>query len=693
MAAIMALAVPARLRGAEELRGAVSLPDSIVSRGDTIRIEIRDTCPAQAAEVILERNGRKETLSASCEPAAGGRPAAATAPIKGDAKFGTYSARIVLGGRTYPLGPVTIGPQGRGAVTLAEFDPADTYQIEPFLVPAAKQGEQPQAIPTVRLVLRGKGFIESAPSDNTVWINQVRQDGIQWDEACSDANFTAQPRAHAIHGEVRSPEEMRLCFVPVPTNGRLLVAAGFGDTAGEPRLFRVFSTDRASVALLSIVIAFVLAIIPLFLLAFVRRPETISGRGYRFRMLFLDPETNTYSLSKLQFYLWTVAALFGYAYLFISRVHVQGSSWPDVPVTLPGVIVVAAGTAVGSQIVSTVKGSKGAGEERPSLADFVTSGGVVAADRVQMLLWTLLGFALFLYSVWQLQPGSISEATFPAVPERLLVLMGISSAGYLGGKMARKPGPVISGIAVTPQESDDVLRDQKTSATVLPDLSGAVLLAKGELAKLPTGATGDTKAATDALKSAIEAASAAQTTAEFNQLMADLPPRRGEAEAAAQRLAKALIDLGGKDAAAEAQTAQSAAAALQELTAAAMEAISVSAAPPMRREEAPELIPRTIELRGTNLSPDATLRIDDAELPFQMLFNKDGKELPDVVIRDEANPTFARVLKFSIDPARLGGAYRAQIDKWFGRGGAHTFRLFNPDGQLTEATFKVGGAS
>jgi hypothetical protein len=101
-------------------------------------------------------------------------------------------------------------------------------------------------------------------------------------------------------------------------------------------------------------------------------------------MLFLDPETDTYSLSKLQFYLWTVASLFAYAYLVIGRIHVQFASWPDVPSTPPGIIAVSAGTAVGSQLITTFQGSKGAGAESPSIADLITSGGVVAADRLQM---------------------------------------------------------------------------------------------------------------------------------------------------------------------------------------------------------------------------------------------------------------------------------------------------------------------
>src|SRR5206468_2574007 len=82
--------------------------------------------------------------------------------------------------------------------------------------------------------------------------------------------------------------------------------------------------------------------------------------------------------------------------------------------------------------------------------DLVTSGGVVAVDRVQMLLWTLFGVGAFILGVWHDGTGTITE--LPAVPERLLYLMGLSATGYLAGKMARKAGPVMAEISVSPAD-------------------------------------------------------------------------------------------------------------------------------------------------------------------------------------------------------------------------------------------------
>jgi hypothetical protein len=380
-----------------------------------------------------------------------------------------------------------------------------------------------------------------------------------------------------------------------------------------------------------------------------------------------------------------VAALFAYSYLFISQVYVQHTgTWPDIPSNLPGIILVAAGTAVGAQIVTSSRGSKGAGDEEPSLADFITSGGVVAPDRFQMFVWTILGVGAFAYSVLQKSPGLITE--LPTVPNNLLVMMGISSAGYLGGKMARKAGPVINQITVDPPNSDESIRHQSAPPAEMPDIVGALVRAKAELGQI-TATNADAKGATAALKSAADAASTAHTAAEFNKLVADLGVFCDTAETSAARVAADFV--ADKATAVEAQAAQRAAAALQELAADVTTAIASAALAPIAAEEAPALIARTIEVRGTNLSPDAMIEIDNANLSYKMLFNREGDNAPDVVSRDDVNPTFAKVLRLVIDPVRLSGSQLDQVQKWFAKGGAHTLSFLNPDGQRADMSFTI----
>jgi hypothetical protein len=541
--------------------------------------------------------------------------------------------------------------------------------------------------PTFRVSLHGSGFQVSHPRDNAIWIDGVRQD-VDWG-TCSNDTARGDPQHPVplkIQGEVVSSEDIELCSVPVPSDGQLRVATGYGDVRSESLLFKTYSMGTAGVAIWSALIALLLALLPLFLLSSVQESYRIAGSTYKLRMLFLDPETDTYSLSKLQFYLWTVASLFAYSYLVISRIHVQYANWPDVPSTLPGIIAVSAGTAIGSQLITSSKGSKGAGQESPSFADLITSGGVVAADRLQMLLWTLLGVGTFFYAVLQLKPGNITD--LPAVPERLLVLMGLSSAGYLGGKIARKAGPVIDEISVSPPDPDNVLAAAAASkAGEVPDFIEPVVTAQGSLARLGPVADPDAEAAKDALTAAISKAGAAHTPSDYNQLVTDLSVQASAAEASASKAAAAFSE--GKAAQADAAAAQSAAAALQDLLADITQAISLAAAAPMQAEVAPTAVPRTIEIRGSNLSADAILELDHADLPFRMLLNAQGISAPETVLRDATTPTFARLLRLTIDPGRLATADLIQLGRWFGQSGRHILTLTNPDGQKAELSFDL----
>ena len=172
----------------------------------------------------------------------------------------------------------------------------------------------------------------------------------------------------------------------------------------------------------------------------------IAGRRYTIlSALFLDTETDTYSLSRLQFFIWTAVAILAYLYLLLSRSLVQANlEFVDVPSGIPGIILVSAGTTVIAQAITRTKGPKGAGEIHPSLTDLVSTGGVIVPERFQFFVWTIIGAAVFVFLVFLNDPGTIKD--LPQVPSGFLALMGVSSAGYLGGKAARSAGPVIDDI-------------------------------------------------------------------------------------------------------------------------------------------------------------------------------------------------------------------------------------------------------
>jgi IPT/TIG domain len=184
----------------------------------------------------------------------------------------------------------------------------------------------------------------------------------------------------------------------------------------------------------------------LIIMGVFRRKIAAHGGGHDVITLFLlDADTNTYSLSKFQVFTWLTITVFAYVYVLFCGITIQGvMKWPEFPGTLAGMFGLSLGAAVAASAVTETKGNKGAGPNGPSFADFFSSGGVVAADRFQFFLWTLVGFAGYLSLLWFSDPTTIKEV--PTVPEGLLYLMGISAGGYVGGKLARQPGPNITGL-------------------------------------------------------------------------------------------------------------------------------------------------------------------------------------------------------------------------------------------------------
>ncbi|MBV9611679.1 MAG: hypothetical protein JO091_04370 [Acidobacteriaceae bacterium] len=161
----------------------------------------------------------------------------------------------------------------------------------------------------------------------------------------------------------------------------------------------------------------------------------------------LDPETNSYSLSKFQLLIFSATFIFGYLYVLLSRWLVQWQFLlPDVPSTVAGLLGISGGTTVAAAGLTAARGSKGAGLQQPTGADLISTGGVVAPERFQFFVWTIVACGGFIALLVGQDPAKVS--TFPDLPNGLLYVMGVSAAGYLGGKAARKPGPVLENIGV-----------------------------------------------------------------------------------------------------------------------------------------------------------------------------------------------------------------------------------------------------
>ncbi|QIR38385.1 hypothetical protein HCG51_17845 [Tolypothrix sp. PCC 7910] len=177
--------------------------------------------------------------------------------------------------------------------------------------------------------------------------------------------------------------------------------------------------------------------------------------------LILDRQTNTFSLARAQFVWWLTIIVFGYLFLFIGRGLIQ-DIWEFIPLSgFAYTFLISLVTLVTAQATSAVRGSKGSGQVNPAWSDLVVHGGVVALERVQQVVWNLIIGVAFIVI---LLVTYTTASSLPTIPSEILVLMGISAGGYIGGKAVRKPGPNISQVVLWGEPIDWNTNPQLTIA-------------------------------------------------------------------------------------------------------------------------------------------------------------------------------------------------------------------------------------
>lgn len=219
-------------------------------------------------------------------------------------------------------------------------------------------------------------------------------------------------------------------------------------SAGKPLLLS-WAQRRTPAILAFAVLGILAALVVLLARQKAAQYQPFQKRYGTLAYLFIDPETNTYSLSRLQLILWTAAAVVAYVYLAASQNLVQWK-WqlPEVPEGLPTLLGLSVGTTALAIGATEARGSKGAGPAHPGIGDFITNGGVFASERLQFFLWTILGVCGFVSATLAHDPATLTE--LPKIPDNFLPLMGVSALGYLAGKVLRKPGPIIKQLVPPP---------------------------------------------------------------------------------------------------------------------------------------------------------------------------------------------------------------------------------------------------
>jgi hypothetical protein len=196
-----------------------------------------------------------------------------------------------------------------------------------------------------------------------------------------------------------------------------------------------------------------LALTVLFMMA----PIAIARRsGMSIREFLLDKELEVYSVAKAQFVLWSVVLIFVYTDRCLVAALVQGRfDIPEISGGFAPLMGMSAFTAISSALIGRAKHSVGAAAGKPALSDFVRQFRVIQVERAQFATWTIAMAAVVICRV-VLPKDPVPEPA--AIPPIFLWLTGISAAGYLCGKLVRRPGPVLREATAKPDETLNKLR-------------------------------------------------------------------------------------------------------------------------------------------------------------------------------------------------------------------------------------------
>ncbi len=168
-------------------------------------------------------------------------------------------------------------------------------------------------------------------------------------------------------------------------------------------------------------------------------------RGFIASLIY-EQGNNTLSLSKAQLVWWLFLIGYGYSFLWVAQFIVRHKSEIPALGSFAYTFLISLATLVASQVTTAQLGAKGAGPAEPGWSDLITNGGAVALEKVQQLFWTVLIGIIFIVTIILTYK---TATALPTIPNELLALMGVSSAGYIAGKAFGNPGPIISQVLPT----------------------------------------------------------------------------------------------------------------------------------------------------------------------------------------------------------------------------------------------------
>lgn len=487
---------------AQQIKKHVCDPTAVCLPGDTVNLAIPSPGLDSAASYKAALKSSKAEIPAGplvliesvvpdqCQSTSPPKSATnACMVIPGDAPDGAYSVQITKN---------VTDPKDTAITTT----PAQITVQRPVISAVAPAGAfwNTDTDRSNTVVVLGKGFLRGANGKGVLTDDQLKAYTLSMKEVGTPDPCETKTSEKCYQIAVNNDQQITLTFKKIDAGsdiykGKKVFSIAINGIETNTSTLTLIDTT-AGIPKVAAALGFLLIVLIVFLLLKSgdgSTKQTMNGKEYWLSVLFYDVQTNSYSLSKCQFYAWTAAAVFGYLFLAVSKSIVQGSGvFPDIPPGLPGILIASVGTVVISTGITSAKGDKGAGNPGPNLSDFIASGGVVAPDRLQFAIWTLVGIGTFLSIVLQSDPRNIND--LPTIPNGFLQLMGISSAGYLAGKLARKPGPTITAISVKPvaaiPNSNPAVPGMRFEITGT-GLSHSAMFSVGDVQIPPSGIVGD----------------------------------------------------------------------------------------------------------------------------------------------------------------------------------------------------------
>jgi hypothetical protein len=151
------------------------------------------------------------------------------------------------------------------------------------------------------------------------------------------------------------------------------------------------------------------------------------------KTLFIDKDTNTYSLSKVQAFAWTIVIIGTYVYFAVGRGLIVGrAEIPDLDPGLLSLLSVSYGGLIIARGIGRKNPKNDFASRPPQWTNLITEGNTVSITRLQLLGFTIAAIAVYLFYV---SGADLFAKGLPVIPITLSGLLGISQGGYLGGKM------------------------------------------------------------------------------------------------------------------------------------------------------------------------------------------------------------------------------------------------------------------